>query len=234
MNREELIELKNKILGERKYVALSFDQYDTAYHVDIIGKPMTLNEIKSKVNTANVVKQCEDGIENTVKTLSENGEDIADLLIYLKYSILCEENFAKKLVSTVKGAYESINSATTFEEQRKIISNINEMLKKFINENFSGNFLTDYVAVNDKNVEMTGETVDEEDLSINYKNSKNDCRFKVSGFVNVNEVEPLLDNLGFELISGDIIIPEHILNIIIGKGYSEFNFKVDLTNQKSK
>lgn len=227
MNRDELIELKNEILGEKRYVALRIDKGN----VEIISGPMTLDEINSKVDTAGVVKQYEDGITNAVRLISKNGEDIANLSIVVNTCILCEVNMANRLVNLLEE--RDYVSAEGLES----LDRLDKELKEFLNENYDGNILTNYSVIDDKDVYMTGETPYYEELSIAYSDGI-DCSFRVNGFIKINELKQLVENLGFQICIEssryDDYCAEYVSDLIMRKYNYPFIINIDFTNKKSK
>ena len=120
MNKDELIKLKEQLLTkkkqeERKLIGY-FDEDDLdkfiekadpnkKYYIalnfsgeEFCGKPLTEEEIKSKVNTDSLVDQMESMMERSTTGLSLMGKDIDDLSISVVYYLYCEIGTAKKLM----------------------------------------------------------------------------------------------------------------------------------------
>lgn len=242
MNRDELIELKDEILSsKKKYVPLWIGDYNCK----IVGEPMTLEEIQSKANTADVVKQYENVIESSVRDLLTDGEDVTSIRFCGSNIIFCEERIAKELVSfseKINIDFEKENEdllkaqnmhyyeAASMMKEHEITRESNKnYIREYIKEHFSGNILSDYAMVLDRHVVGSYSTLEDGDII--------DSEIGVMGIINLNEMEALVENLGFDYkckMPKKNIDADFVYKLFKDEIDNMYDIEVDLTNQKSK
>ena len=242
MNRDELIELKNEILSsKKKYVPLWIGDYNCK----IVGEPMTLEEIQSKANTADVVKQYENAIESSVRDLLTDGEDVTSIRFCGSSIIFCEERIAEELVSfseKINIDFEKENedllkaqnmhyyeAASMMKEHERTRESNKNYIREYIKEHFSGNILSDYAMVLDRHVVGSYSTLDDGDII--------DSEIGVMGIINLNEMEALVENLGFDYkckMPKKNIDADFVYKLFKDEIENMYHIEVDLTNQKSK
>lgn len=244
MNRDELIELKNEILSsKKKYVPLWIGDYNCK----IVGEPMTLEEIQSKANTADVVKQYENAIESSVRDLLTDGEDVTSIRLFGSSIIFCEERIAKELVSFSEKMYKDFENeqedslkaqnmhyyeAASMMKEHEITRESNKnYIREYIKEHFSGNILSDYAMVLDRPVGGSYSTSEYSDCDTI------DSEIGVMGIINLNEMEVLVENLGFDYkckMPKKNIDADFVYKLFKDEIDNMYYIGVDLTNQKSK
>jgi len=211
MNRDELINLKNRLLGSKCYVAISIDGHNFFINSD----PMTIGEIQSKVNTDSVIQQYEDAIEKTLISGTTNGDDITGILAPVDINFFCEVETAKVLLDKSREANKADTNSRRFageiktDEEYSVLKQERDKkfaeLEDFINTSTnSGNILSDYVMISTNDilsVELR-ELVRNDELSIIERGRHSDVAdaetiVKANGIVNCNDFLIKLADLGY-------------------------------------
>lgn len=216
MNRDELLELKEQIVGEKKYVLVDLEE------MFIKSDPMTFDEIKKQENTDEIVTKIEDVVEQSLKEMSNEG-DVERIGTSGVALILCEEKAAEILSSKYEeyvgheGSLEDKHYEALFELLKEIYAN--------------GDIITDYVCYDSFMAYA----------DIKYGEDAYDCsdfaNFK--GIISLNKFIPMIQKLDYDISGGEkrnTLSNSMDFMKILESIYPQcfISIKVDLTNKKTK
>ena len=216
MNRDELLELKEQLLGEKKYVLVDLE--DMCINSD----PMTFDEIEKQENTDEIVTKIEDVVEQSLKEMSNEG-DVERLTTSGSALIFCEEKAARILCEKAQ-KYVDYDDVLTDKHYDALYELIKEIYA-------NGDIITDYVCYDSFYASA----------DVKYGDDAYDCSdlAKFKGIISLNKFIPMIQNLGYDISGGnnnntlsDSMNFITILESIYPLCY--INIDVDLTNKKTK